>query len=154
MLHLFKFVLYQWFGGEICPQMKSGCKINIARYHLTLRYMGPEKKFIHGTTRLEAKLKERERICEKVLDIHKHPPKLDRWHPKITKIPLPERLKRSTNHLQHWLDRVSNQVKLTKQITELWMSRQLTLKQTYANQHIDLTVSTKYPPWWLFHRDF
>jgi hypothetical protein len=55
---------------------------------------------IHGSTKAEASLLQRQRVIREVHSIYANPPSLAKRFPKIRSVPLNQRLKKNTGHLQ------------------------------------------------------
>lgn len=98
--------------------------------------------FIHGSSRVEAKSKLRERVISKAQLLYALTPKLHSRFSPISLVPLSVRVKRSTTNLQRWLSRVEHQIKVTK----ISADNQLSLAQAYKRLHIDTSDVRKYPP--------
>jgi hypothetical protein len=65
--------------------------------------------FLHGNSQRDAQQKLRQRILSTVEDIYNNPPILHRRFSRIKHIPLNERMKPSTTHLQRWLKHIEYQ---------------------------------------------
>jgi len=101
---------------------------------------------IHGTSKIEASTKLRERILSRVTKLYTHPPKLHKCFPKITSIPLNVRLKRNTTNLQRWLARISHQQHVSRILQSTQSSGQLSLLHAYKCANINISERQKYPP--------
>jgi hypothetical protein len=102
--------------------------------------------FLHGTTKLEAEAKLRDRVLEQVNDIYKNPPKLHKRFRKINSIPLPQHLKFDTLHLQRWIQCLKPQSEVSKLILARESRSQLSLCQAYKRANMVLKPPDKYPP--------
>jgi hypothetical protein len=102
-------------------------------------------KVIHGETCREASELLRLCILDQVKGTYAHPPKLDKRYQKVTAVPLSERVKRSTTHLQQWLSHIHHQKFVTKFVKDNSSNHQITLKQAFAKASLS-ELSTKYPP--------
>jgi hypothetical protein len=94
---------------------------------LTTAIWRDRNRVIHGDTKKAAAALLRERTIRQVYELHQNPPFLHRRYPKITSIPLSERLSRSTTYLQRWLDHVQHQKQITRHIQKTTPCAQTTI---------------------------
>ncbi len=102
--------------------------------------------FLHGSTRLDSKLKLREKVIADVTNINQSPPKLHSRFPKVLSIPLDVRLRRSPTSLQQWMVRVAHQIKVSKALSNTALDSQLTLHQVYSKHSNCGDEQKKFPP--------
>ena len=103
-------------------------------------------KSIHGTSRLEAKQLLCQRVVDQVIKVYNKPPLLHQRFQNISKIPLQQRLTRSTTNLQRWLSRITHQSKVSAIMKQQSPHRQLSLKHAYRRSNISIPDSRKFPP--------
>lgn len=101
---------------------------------------------LHGTSRLEAKQLLRQRVLDQFRRIYKHPPYLHSHFQKISRIPLAQRLTRSTTNLQHWLSSLKHQPHVSSLLKQQSPYTQLSLKQAYRRSKVSLLDACKFPP--------
>jgi hypothetical protein len=68
-------------------------------------------KHIHGNSKEESTKLQWMKIQDQVLHLYRHPPRLASRYSSIRKIPLQDRLKKSTTHLKHRISRIQHQAK-------------------------------------------
>ncbi len=101
---------------------------------------------VHGKTKKEARERARAAIERQVKVIYQTPPKLALRFPKITEVPLEIRLRKTTNQLQDWIQRIKHQQKVTNIINSARPPGQLTLRQAFANATRQRSHAHDYPP--------
>jgi hypothetical protein len=99
-------------------------------------------EMVHGKTILEQRQKAREAVLEKVRIIYRENPKLAPRYAAIYEVPLERRLKRSTNTLTTWIDRIHHQRKVSQILFSTLPPGQLTIAEAFR-RHV---AKTKYPP--------
>lgn len=97
---------------------------------------------IHGKTILEQRQRARVAIQEKVRSIYRENPKLAPRYAAIYEIPLERRLRRSTNALITWIDRIQHPKKVSHILFTTLPPGQLTISEAYR-RHAE---RSKYPP--------
>jgi hypothetical protein len=70
-------------------------------------------KHMHGSTREESSMLQRKKIQDQVIRLCHYPPRLASRNSSIKRIPLEDRLKKSTTHLKHWISRIKHQVNVS-----------------------------------------
>jgi len=103
-------------------------------------------EFLHGSKKMEAAKKLRERILQRTMELYMNPPILHHRYPKITKVTLEERLKRSTIHLQRWLSRVDHQLEVTRHLEAERCATQPTLATFFTVRVQGTHEKQKFPP--------
>ncbi len=101
---------------------------------------------VHGRTVEESRRNAREAVLHKVRAIYTNPPQLASKFPKITSIPMDQRLKCTTQQLKDWLIRVDHQMKISEFIFAHRSPGQLTIQQAFNNAKKNSCGKDKYPP--------
>jgi hypothetical protein len=95
---------------------------------------------------MEAAQKLREKVLQRTRELYRKPPKLHHRYPKITKLTLEDRMKRSTIHLQRWLSRVDHQVEVTRHLEAERRATQPTLTAYFTTRVWGAHLKRKVPP--------
>ncbi len=74
---------------------------------------GAWNKHRHGSTWEESSMLQRKKIQDQVIRLCHYPPRLASRNSSIKRIPLEDRLKKSTTHLKHWISRIKHQVNVS-----------------------------------------
>jgi hypothetical protein len=88
---------------------------------------------VHGKTISGQGQKAREAILAKVRLIYRENPKLAPRYAAIYEVPLERRLKKSTNALITWIDRVQHQRKVSQILFATLPPGQLTITETFRH---------------------
>jgi hypothetical protein len=101
--------------------------------------------YIHGKTIQENQQKLRQRVIDKVKAIYKENPTLAKRYPAITNAPLENRIRRSTQALQDWINRVEHQTIMTNYIVANQIN-QMTILEAFRRVRTSKESVNKYPP--------
>jgi hypothetical protein len=101
---------------------------------------------VHGKTIQESRRKAREAVLAKVTELYAKPPRLAPRYQSIYNIPLKQRLCRSTDQLNDWLNRIEHQRHVTEVLHSTLPPGQLTLKQAYLKKGYSTQRNVEYPP--------
>ena len=99
---------------------------------------------LHGSTRKEQHILERERVTQQVKTIHQSPPKLSTRFTPVNALPLDIRLRSSTLTLQRWVSRMQHQKTVTLRMQSSLRAGQLSTPQAFAR--LRPNICDKYPP--------
>jgi hypothetical protein len=89
---------------------------------------------------------QRMKIQDQVLHLYRHPPRLASRYSSIRKIPLQDRLKKSTTHLKHRISRIQHKAKVSDLLRTKDRKKQCCILSYCWRRNDDAKLMQKYPP--------